>query len=151
MADPRTITAAAVILSVPTHMSLISIYYVVWITKKFFTITAVPEVWRLVTSFLLTSPKLGLIFDPYFLYTYGSQLETGSPQFSQPGDFFVYLIFQCVVILVSPALFISYCTCQKDTSHYLPVQSSLRRHLAVLRFLVLRKISSCIVQRPSFA
>jgi len=37
--------------------------------------------------------------DPYFLFTYASQLETGSPRFTQPGDFFFYVLFVCSVIL----------------------------------------------------
>lgn len=82
-------------------MGFISPYYVYWINENVLTLRAVPEVWRLVTPFILTGPKLGMIFDPYFLYTYGSALETGAPRFSGPGDFLVYIFFLCVVILVS--------------------------------------------------
>lgn len=39
--------------------------------------------------------------DPYFLYQYGSQLETGSARFSDPGSFFVYIVFVGAVIMVS--------------------------------------------------
>lgn len=35
------------------------------------------------------------------MYTYGSALETGSPRFSSPGDFFTYVFFVAFVILVS--------------------------------------------------
>jgi hypothetical protein len=35
------------------------------------------------------------------VYTYGSKLETASPRFTQPGDFFTYIVFVCTVILVS--------------------------------------------------
>lgn len=38
------------------------------------------------------------------VYRYGSSLETGSARFSQPGDFFVYLVFVASVILVSGSL-----------------------------------------------
>ncbi|QIW98668.1 hypothetical protein AMS68_004186 [Peltaster fructicola] len=102
----RTLTLAAVVLSVPTHMGLISPYYVVWITRNVFTFKTVPEVWRFVTSFLLTGSQLSLILDPYFLYTYGSQLEMGSAQFSAPGDFFVYVVFLAVTILLSCGLYL---------------------------------------------
>ncbi|KAK5134917.1 hypothetical protein LTR08_006007 [Meristemomyces frigidus] len=96
----RTITAAAVLLSVPTWMGLINPYYVVFLRHKLLTLTALPEVWRLVTPFILTGPKFGLLMDPYFLYTYGSQLETGAARFTQPGDFFTYLVFVCFIILM---------------------------------------------------
>jgi hypothetical protein len=35
------------------------------------------------------------------VYTYGSTLETGSPRFSSPGDFFTYVLFVAFVIMVS--------------------------------------------------
>lgn len=34
------------------------------------------------------------------VWTYSSALETQSPRFSQPGDYFTYLIFVASVILV---------------------------------------------------
>lgn len=109
-------------------MGLIDPYYVVFLGYKVITYKGLPQLWRLVTPFILTGPKLGLLMDPYFLYTYGSQLETEATRFAQPGDFFVYLAFVAVVILVSLAS-----TCphplehpqhKAPTSSYLPVQSS---------------------------
>lgn len=41
---------------------------------------------------------------PPAVYLYGSSLETGSARFSQPGDFFVYLVFVASVIMVSDSL-----------------------------------------------
>jgi hypothetical protein len=38
------------------------------------------------------------------VWTYGTGLELNSPRFSQPGDFFTYVIFVALVILVSPLL-----------------------------------------------
>jgi len=64
----------------------------------------VPQVWRLGTSFLITKPKFAILLDPYFLYQYGSGLERESTRFSQPGDFFVYTIFLCSVILAVAGL-----------------------------------------------
>ncbi|KAI7471406.1 hypothetical protein KC357_g6040 [Hortaea werneckii] len=96
----RTITAAAVLLSVPTWMGFIDPYYIVFLGYKVFTIREVPQLWRIVTTFVLTGPKFGLIMDPYFLYTYGSQLEMQAARFTGPGDFFVYLIFVAFVILI---------------------------------------------------
>lgn len=83
-------------------MGFVDLYYSVFLSYKLFTLKALPEIWRLVTPFLITGPQLGLILDPYFLYTYGSQLELESSRFSQPGDFFTYIAFVCTTILVSP-------------------------------------------------
>lgn len=99
--DHRTLTAAAVLLSVTVWSGILDPYYVVFLTYKIFNWRKLPEIWRFVTPFLLTGPKLALLLDPYFLYTYGSQLETNASRFSQPGDFFIYLVFCAVVILVS--------------------------------------------------
>lgn len=97
----RTITAITVALSVPVHMELISAYYVAWITQYVFTWRMLPQVWRFVTPFFITGPKFGLLMDPYFLWTYASQLELEATRFSQPGDFFTYITFVCSVIMVS--------------------------------------------------
>jgi hypothetical protein len=91
--------------------------YVVWHTPYVWQFP--PQIWRLVTSFLMTGKGLSIIFDTYFcmlhfgtgcrmsaiinlstVYTYGSKLETASPRFSQPGDFMTYLLFVCFTILV---------------------------------------------------
>lgn len=108
-------------------MGLIEPYLVVFIRQHVFTITKVPQLWRLVTGFILTGPKLGMILDPYFLYTYGSALETEAARFSQPGDFFVYLIFVALVILVSGCgLSYFYYPCARYYNLvYLPVQPIL--------------------------
>ena len=86
-------------------MELIKAYYVAWITDYVFTWRALPQVWRFVTPFFITGPKFGLLMDPYFLWTYASQLELEATRFSSPGDFFTYITFVCSVILVSFAHF----------------------------------------------
>ncbi|KAK6439695.1 hypothetical protein LTR95_004092 [Oleoguttula sp. CCFEE 5521] len=97
----RTLIAAAVGLSWPAHLiNTPDPYYLYFLDYKVLTLKAFPELWRLVTPFLLTGPKLGLILDPYFLYQYGSELELRSSRFSDPGDFLVYMVFVSVVILV---------------------------------------------------
>jgi hypothetical protein len=65
-------------------------------------------------------------------WTYGTGLELNSPRFSQPGDFFTYVIFVALVILVSPSTsltlcLIFYCTYSFHPTHleYLPAQSLL--------------------------
>jgi hypothetical protein len=100
-ANDRTITAATVLISIPGHvLGIPDFYYVAFIPQYVFTLRMVPQIWRLVSNFFITGPKLGMILDPYFLFTYCSNLETTAARFSQPGDFFMYLGFCCVVILV---------------------------------------------------
>jgi Derlin-2/3 len=82
-------------------MNLINAYYVAWITDHVFTWTSLPEVWRFISPFFITGPQFGLLMDPYFLWTYSSQLELEATRFSQPGDFFTYITFVCSVIVVS--------------------------------------------------
>jgi hypothetical protein len=60
-----------------------------------------PEIWRLATSFLLTGPGFNFVFDLYFTWVYGTGLELNSPRFTQPGDFFTFVVFLAAVILVS--------------------------------------------------
>lgn len=71
------------------------LFYPALLYKKF-----PPQIWRLVTSFWLTGPQLSILFDPYFLWTYGSALETESPRFSRKGDFFFYVAFIHLAVLV---------------------------------------------------
>ncbi|KAG7008050.1 25S rRNA (uridine-N(3))-methyltransferase [Physcia stellaris] len=59
-----------------------------------------PEIWRFFSAFWLTGPKLDILLDTYFMWTYSNGLETGSARFSQPGDFFIYVLFLELVILI---------------------------------------------------
>lgn len=52
------------------------------------------------TCLLITGPKLGILFDTYFLYVYGAKLEISSPRFSQRADFVTYICFSCGIILI---------------------------------------------------
>lgn len=110
----RTLTASAVVVSLAAWSGIVSPYYVVFLRQKLFKIGVLPQIWRLVTPFLLTSPKFGILLDPYFLWTYGSALETGSSRFASPGDFFVFLAFVGIVILVS-----GLCLCSASPLHVL--------------------------------
>lgn len=47
-----------------------------------------------------------MVFDPFLLWTYGSNLEKDSPRFSRKGDFFVYVAFVQLLILVSVLEFV---------------------------------------------
>lgn len=60
-----------------------------------------PQIWRLLSSFLMTGGGLSFLFDLYFTWMYGTGLELNSPRFGQPGDFFTYVVFLASVILVS--------------------------------------------------
>lgn len=62
-----------------------------------------PELWRFVTSFLLTGPKLGIVMDTYFIFQYLTQLETTHPKFNRKEDLLWYLVFCGTVIVVRVA------------------------------------------------
>jgi len=98
----RTLVAATVIISLGAWgVGIPNIYHLVFLPYRMFTIRQVPQLWRLLTPFLLTGPQFGLIFDPYFLWTYGKELEVDSSRFSEPGSFLVFLVFVGVFVLVS--------------------------------------------------
>lgn len=103
LTSSRTLCAAAVGLSILVYSGLLSGYYTVFIRQSILKLPF-PHLWRLVTPFLMTGPGLGIIFDPYFLYTYGKGLETEASRFSQPGDFFTFLVFVCIIIVVGDHL-----------------------------------------------
>ncbi|KAK4969912.1 hypothetical protein LTR66_003056 [Elasticomyces elasticus] len=103
LTDRRTIAAAAVLLSITCWLvpGPPDPFAVIFIRPYILTLKRIPQLWRLVTPFFLTGPKLGLVLDPYFLYTYSSQLEIASARFSQAGDFFVYLVFIFAIVLLT--------------------------------------------------
>ncbi|KAG9246242.1 Der1-like family-domain-containing protein [Calycina marina] len=93
----RTLAAATLITSVAVYTGIIPYYWIMLYPPLLFKLP--PQLWRIPTSFLLTGPQLGMIFDTYFIYTYGSKLETASSRFSQPGDFATYLGFVALAIV----------------------------------------------------
>ncbi|KAF2652338.1 DER1-domain-containing protein [Lophiostoma macrostomum CBS 122681] len=95
----RTITASAVVVSALGYSGIIHFMNLIFFKDAIFTVRMIPQIWRLVTAFMITGPKLGILLDPYFLYQYGSGLEIESSRFSQPGDFFVYTAFVASVIV----------------------------------------------------
>jgi len=93
----RTLAGATIILSFSSialglFNPALLIYYpgYVWTLGQ-------PQIWRLVTSFFLSGPGLGILLDPYFLFRYASDCER--TRFSRPGDFIVFLVFCGVAIL----------------------------------------------------
>ncbi|KAL4926112.1 uncharacterized protein BDV17DRAFT_283559 [Aspergillus undulatus] len=93
----RTITALTFIESALIYSQTLSSYFVPFVPQLLFKFQ--PQIWRLFTPFLLTDKKLNIIFDLYFMYTYSSRLEFGSPRFSTPGSFFIYVIFVASTIM----------------------------------------------------
>ncbi|KAL4868490.1 hypothetical protein BDV12DRAFT_185861 [Aspergillus spectabilis] len=102
----RTITALTFVESALVHSGTISYYLVPFVPKLVFKLR--PELWRVCTPYLLTDPKLNFVFDLYFMYTYSSRLEFGSPRFSTPGSFFIYVLFIASVIMVTLILAFAY-------------------------------------------
>lgn len=98
----RTLVAAMFVESAFVHGGLISPMRVVYYTPFIFKFP--PELWRLVSSFILTGGGFSFVFDLYFTYTYASGLELNSPRFSQPGDFFTYVVFVATTLLVTAGL-----------------------------------------------
>ena len=133
-------TALTLVTSLLVYGNIISggrvVFYLPWIFKY-----PMPEVWRFVTSFWLTGAGLSILFDTYFrkphrtslqilvlmiaqVWTYSSGLENESSRFSQPGDFFTYIIFLGLVILVrSKTLFVD--TMSTHSIHYFHVYHSV--------------------------
>ncbi|RDW89544.1 derlin-1 [Coleophoma cylindrospora] len=105
----RTLAAATLTLSILVYSKILPGSYVVFYIPYLMKLP--PQLWRVFTSFLITGPDLGILFDTYFLYTYGSKLETASPRFAQPGDFFTYLVFVAVTILVSTIFIAAFPSC----------------------------------------
>ncbi|KIW76117.1 hypothetical protein Z517_10862 [Fonsecaea pedrosoi CBS 271.37] len=98
----RTIVAAMFVESALVHSGLVSGMRIVYHTPWLFKFP--PELWRLLSSFLLTGGGFSFVFDLYFMYTYASGLELNSPRFTQPGDFFTYIFFVATAILASGGL-----------------------------------------------
>ncbi|KFY05151.1 hypothetical protein O988_00224 [Pseudogymnoascus sp. VKM F-3808] len=95
----RTLTALTFVISVAVYAGLVPHLYG-WI---FFHHSLIfkfpPQLWRFATCFMLSGPRFGILMDPYYLYTYGKQCETGSSKFTKPGDFFYYLVFVSLALL----------------------------------------------------
>ncbi|KAB8199882.1 DER1-domain-containing protein [Aspergillus parasiticus] len=97
--SPVTLTALTFVQSALVYGGLLSGRYVIFRPGLVFKLF--PEAWRLLSSFFLTGPRLDFILDLYFMFKYGSALETASPRFSLPGDFFTYVFFVATVITLT--------------------------------------------------
>ncbi|KAF3407485.1 Derlin-1 [Talaromyces pinophilus] len=101
----RTLTALAFFEGLAIHGQFIPGFRFIFAPNLIFTFP--PEPWRLITPFFYIGGGLSFFFDLYFLYTYASGLERGAPRFALPGDFTVYLIFVCTVIMITAYWYLS--------------------------------------------
>ncbi|XMA16006.1 hypothetical protein WAI453_008797 [Rhynchosporium graminicola] len=108
----RTLAASAFFLSVCCHTGMLSFGYVLFTFAQLMKFP--PYIWTPITSFLITGAQIGIVIDTYFLYTYSSQLEMGNPRLSGTGDYFMYLVFVCSVILVGYTLITCACLLAVD-------------------------------------
>ncbi len=60
----RTLALSAFTLSIAVCTGMLPAYYVIWYTSHIWQFP--PQIWRLVTSFLITGKDLSIIFDTYF-------------------------------------------------------------------------------------
>ncbi|KAK4190681.1 Der1-like family-domain-containing protein [Podospora australis] len=100
----RALATAILVTSLSTHIFGILPYG--WLYFHWTTIWQVPpQIWRLVTAFLVSTPKLGIVMDPYFVYQYLGQLERGNPKFARKEDVLWYLMTVCSMILAASSYF----------------------------------------------
>ncbi|KAG5926025.1 hypothetical protein E4U42_003736 [Claviceps africana] len=95
----RSIATFTFVVSAGVVLGLLPVQY--FIFHPFYLFKFPPQIWRLATSFFVTSPGIGLLFDTYFLYTYLCQMEVGNPRFPRKEDLLWYLMFNCGTILVT--------------------------------------------------
>ncbi|RMZ80522.1 hypothetical protein DV737_g2923, partial [Chaetothyriales sp. CBS 132003] len=96
----RTIVAAMFVESLLVYSRLLNSYWVPFAPSLIFKLW-IPQVWRLATPFLITGGGFSFVFDLYFTWTYATGLELNSSRFTQPGDFFTYVVFCAVVIILT--------------------------------------------------
>nr|CAD70861.1 putative protein [Neurospora crassa] len=60
----RTLATAILVTSIMAYFGPLPISWIYFDESRLFKLP--PELWRLVTSFLLSSPQLGIVLDPYF-------------------------------------------------------------------------------------
>jgi Derlin-2/3 len=87
----RTLATAIVFVSFSVYFTGFPGYQHIYFTPGLL-LRFPPQIWRLVTSFLLSGPKIGLIIHPMWAYQNLSQLETGHPKFPRKEDVLYYLM-----------------------------------------------------------
>jgi len=95
----RVLVVSAALLSCLIHAQMINGVNWIFLPDYIFQIPPkIPELWRIYTSFVITGSGLNILFECYFLYTYSSGLELGSPRFTEHGSYFVYITFLWSII-----------------------------------------------------
>jgi hypothetical protein len=140
----RNLVTAAVLSSLACKVGLVSAYSVVHHPSYLWMIP--PQIWRLVTCFLIELHPINLLMNSFFLYRYCVSLEMGNSRFPRKVDLVYYILFVCSVILVSfclhtRALLHSYVPFSKHPSYICP-DSALPLQLS--RFLEMRKITPAL-------
>lgn len=138
----RTVTAVAFSMSVLVYTHVLPYSWIMFTWQQVLQIP--PQIWRLPTSFLLTGPGLGMLFDPFMLYRGLVELEMGNSRFRSKEDVVWYLICVSLLTIVSVlprsscmiCLF-SECCIEICTSTICPPSAHQLK-----RFLKSRKISS---------
>lgn len=87
----RTFATTAFVLSVAIYFGGLPFDW--FFHHPYFIWQIPPQIWRFVTTFLVTGPGLGMLFDSYFIYRYTSDLELGHPRFPHKEDLLWYMIF----------------------------------------------------------
>ncbi|KAL0465698.1 Der1-like family domain-containing protein [Neurospora intermedia] len=100
----RTLATAILVTSIMAYFGPLPISWIYFDESRLFKLP--PEIWRLVTSFLLSSPQLGIVLDPYFAYLYLGQLETSNPKFQRKEDVLWYLITVGGFIIIVNRIFL---------------------------------------------
>ncbi|ESA42547.1 uncharacterized protein NCU01296 [Neurospora crassa OR74A] len=147
----RTLATAILVTSIMAYFGPLPISWIYFDESRLFKLP--PELWRLVTSFLLSSPQLGIVLDPYFAYLYLSQLETSNPKFQRKEDVLWYLITVGGFIIVGlTSLFFFLFSSPLDytfslkpvTTHIgiLGISARIVQCIQLLRFLEPRKITA---------
>lgn len=144
-ARSRTLTSITAVLSLSVHLSFLPFQW--FIHHPYYLWKFPPQIWRLVTCYLITGSGLGMLFDSYFLYHYLSQLENGNPRFPRKADVVWYLMFVGGTILVSldsstPCSVRCSLACPSPKSSY--TARIVLLHPKLSRFLKSRKITPAL-------
>ncbi|CAP72852.1 uncharacterized protein PODANS_2_2840 [Podospora anserina S mat+] len=103
----RTLATAIFVTSIGGHLGLIPTGWL-FFHSSLAIFHMPPQIWRFLTTFLLSGPQLGIILDPYFVYQYLSQIESGNPKFQRKEDVLWYLITVSGFILLFTQCFLGF-------------------------------------------
>lgn len=71
----RTLAAGALTLSILVYTHILSGYHVMFLLQPLMQFP--PQLWRLISPFLVTGPDLGILFDTYFRKARRIALQSG--------------------------------------------------------------------------